>query len=89
MAIGQNLKRLRASLGMSQMGLAVGAGLSLSVVTQIEQGLNRDPRGSTLQGLARALGVTVDELLQETGEENAIPAEEDAAPRKKRIKKGS
>jgi transcriptional regulator with XRE-family HTH domain len=44
------------------MQLAVRAGLSLSVVSQIEQGSIPDPRVSTLLKLAAALGVTLDEL---------------------------
>ena len=86
MAIAENLKRLRAAAGMTQMAMAVAAGLSLSVVTQIEQGSNRDPRGSTLQALARVLGVTVDELLREPSEESAMPDEE-PAPKKRKGKK--
>ena len=63
--IGLNLKRLRLAAGMTQQGLAVAAGLSLSIVAQIEQGVNADPRGSTLGALAGALQTTVDDLLRE------------------------
>jgi transcriptional regulator with XRE-family HTH domain len=34
----------------------------VSLVTQIEQGRTSDPRLSTLRALAKALGVTLDEL---------------------------
>jgi transcriptional regulator with XRE-family HTH domain len=47
------------------------AGLSISVVTQLEQGLKGDPRLSTAAALARALGVTVDDLL--AGQDEAPP----------------
>jgi transcriptional regulator with XRE-family HTH domain len=62
--IGLNVKRLREAAGMTQQALATAAGLSLSIVAQIEQGKNADPRGSTLMALANALGATVDELLR-------------------------
>jgi transcriptional regulator with XRE-family HTH domain len=66
--IGENVKRLRAAAGLTQQGLAVAAGLSVSHVSQIEQGTNQDPRGSTLRALARTLGTTIDALLAEPDE---------------------
>ena len=81
--IGQNVKRLRVAAGLTQMGLATSAGLNLSIVAQIEQGANADPRGSTLMVLARALGVTVDELLTTPDE-----AEEGKRPKAEPAKKG-
>ncbi len=60
--IGQRVKQLRSGAGLTQQGLAVAAGLSVSVVSQIEQGTNEDPRLSTLVALARALGVSLDNL---------------------------
>jgi transcriptional regulator with XRE-family HTH domain len=48
---------------MTQQAVAVAAGLSVSAVVQLESGTNKDPRMSTLKGIAAALGVTVDELL--------------------------
>jgi transcriptional regulator with XRE-family HTH domain len=61
--LGRRVKQLRNSAGMSQQALAVAAGLSISVVTQLEQGTKADPRISTAAALAAALGVTVDVLL--------------------------
>ena len=71
--IGLNVKRLRTATEMTQQQLAVAAGLSVSIVSQIEQGTNADPRGSTLRALARALKTTVDELLREPDAEDAAP----------------
>jgi transcriptional regulator with XRE-family HTH domain len=48
---------------MSQQSLAVSAGLSVSIVSQIEQGRRADPRLSTIEALATALGVGLDELV--------------------------
>jgi transcriptional regulator with XRE-family HTH domain len=63
-AVGENLKRLRKAAEMTQQQVAMAAGLSISIVSQIEQGSNQDPRGSTLQALALALNTTVDALLR-------------------------
>ena len=61
--ISRRLKELRATAGMSQQSLAVAAGLSVSLVSQIERGSRSDPRISTTAALAKALGVTLDELV--------------------------
>jgi transcriptional regulator with XRE-family HTH domain len=66
-AIGQRVRQLREAAGMSQQALAVAAGLSMSVVAQLEQGQREDPRISTVAALARALGVTVDAILSGAG----------------------
>jgi transcriptional regulator with XRE-family HTH domain len=66
--IGQTLRRLRLAAGMTQFALANAAGLSLSAITQLEQGTNNDPRTGTVRALARALGCTVDELVNAEGE---------------------
>jgi transcriptional regulator with XRE-family HTH domain len=64
MPIGDQLKELRKAAGLSQMELARASGLSLSVITQLEQGRATDPKLSTLKALAKALGCTLDELGQ-------------------------
>lgn len=60
--LASRVKRLREAAGLSQMGLAVKAGLSLSMIAQVEQGQKVDPRVSTLRAIAEALGATLDEL---------------------------
>jgi transcriptional regulator with XRE-family HTH domain len=62
MPVGDRLKQLRTEADMTQQALATAAGLSISVVTQIERGVNADPRLSTLKALAKALGCTMNEL---------------------------
>src|SRR5262245_3867994 len=62
MPIGNRVKELRVKRGMTQLELAKVTGLSLSIITQLEQGLTADPKMSTLKALAKALGVTMDEL---------------------------
>lgn len=68
--LSKRLKELREREGekMTQQELATAAGLSLSVVAQIEQGKIPDPRLSTLRALAKALNVPVLVLI---GEEEA------------------
>ena len=48
---------------MSQAALAEASGLSLRTVTNYEYGKVRDPRLSTLAALAKALDITIDELV--------------------------
>jgi transcriptional regulator with XRE-family HTH domain len=65
--LAHRLRQLRDAASLSQQALATVAGLSISVVTQLEQGTKRDPRVSTVASLADALGVTVDELIRGHG----------------------
>lgn len=59
--LGPRLRATRRAAGLSQQQLADRAGLSVSAVSKAEQGLT-DPRGPTLEALARALGVTEADL---------------------------
>jgi transcriptional regulator with XRE-family HTH domain len=65
--IALRLKELREIAGMSQQSLAVSAGVSVSLVSQIERGSRVDPRMSTITALATALGVSLDELVARNG----------------------
>jgi transcriptional regulator with XRE-family HTH domain len=60
--MGKTLKTLRTKKKLSQAALAQRAGLSREYVNKIEAG-RYDPPLSTLNTLAKALGVTVTELL--------------------------
>lgn len=62
--IPQNIRRVRASRGLSQQNVADQAGLSRNAYRSIETGQS-EPRVSSLQGIARALGVSLQELLVE------------------------
>jgi transcriptional regulator with XRE-family HTH domain len=70
MPMKDRLKSLRKAKGMTQLDVAKASGLSLSIITQIEQGLTSDPKLSTLNALARALGVSLDELAKDEGQES-------------------
>ena len=62
-SIADNLKRLRKSKGWSQHKLSNEAGLSLTSITKLEQGVTTDPVISTIVKIANALGISLDELV--------------------------
>lgn len=62
--VGQNIKRLRLQVGMSQTGLAKGANVTLQQMQKYERGLNR-VAASRLAGIAKTLGVPTSALLDE------------------------
>lgn len=91
---GQRIAQIRAERGFNQSQLARLTGFTPAFISQIEGG-NRLKRSSwvTLQKLANALGVTVDDLLPpaesdvtdrntftEDGEDNGRVADGDALP---------
>ena len=61
--IASRLKTLRQAAGLSQQDLATKAGLSVSVVSQIEQDKKPDPFVSTVQAPVAALQVDYAALL--------------------------
>src|ERR1019366_5672031 len=67
-------KKLREKAGISQQEVATEAGLSWSLIAQIEQGKKNDVRVSTLLGLARALGVDAGVLLAAFAEASEVAA---------------
>lgn len=62
--IGKNIKRLRQGKGISQDKLSKFADLSLNTVVKIELDTNPNPTIETLQKIAKALVVSVDDLLK-------------------------
>lgn len=56
MAIGHEVRTLRKKLGITGADLASATGISLGMLSKIENG-NTSPSLTTLQGLAQALGV--------------------------------
>ena len=61
--MGAKVRRLRQAKGISQADLAKRAGLTRVYVTRLEAG-RQDPSLSTINALARPLGVPVTELLK-------------------------
>lgn len=58
-----SLKQLRESKGLSQNALAKQAGISQSVLSDIEAGNTIAPRMDTLQMLAKALGEDIGTVI--------------------------
>jgi transcriptional regulator with XRE-family HTH domain len=63
--LADNLKWYRAKIGLSQDQLARKAGITYSTLTKLESGVNQNPKVKTLQQLAKALDVTLDDLMKE------------------------
>lgn len=61
--LGNNFKRIRTEKSLSQVDIARQLDVSRGFVSNIESG-KRNPTLSTLTRLAKALGVSTDELLK-------------------------
>ena len=61
--LSKNVKRFRLEKGLSQEKLAQKAGVTYSILTKIECGYNTNPKVMNLVKLAKALGVTVTDLI--------------------------
>jgi len=62
--IGKNIKRFRQEKGLSQDKLSKLADLSLNTVVKIELDDSSNPTIETVQRIAKALEVSVDDLLK-------------------------
>ena len=62
--IGKNIKRYRQEKGLSQDKLSKLADLSLNTVVKIELDDSPNPTIETIQRIAKALDVSVDDLLK-------------------------
>jgi transcriptional regulator with XRE-family HTH domain len=68
MKTGEKVKRLRRGNGLTQVELSKASGVSQGTIAQIEQGEVAQPRPSTITKLAKALGVSGMDLLDDVGE---------------------
>jgi transcriptional regulator with XRE-family HTH domain len=66
--LGHRVRSARTRLRWTREELAVRAGVSWSAIAQIESGRRRNVRPDTLSALARALGVTIDYLVNGSSE---------------------
>jgi transcriptional regulator with XRE-family HTH domain len=62
--IGENIKRYRNKLGISQDALSKKADLAFHTIAKIEAGATPNPTIETVKKIADALGVSVDDLIQ-------------------------
>ena len=62
--IGKNIKKFRQDKGLSQDKLSKLADLSLNTVVKIELEESPNPTIETIQKIAKALEVSVDDLLK-------------------------
>lgn len=62
--LSKNLKKLREQKGLSQDRLAKLADVANNTIIKIEQGENINPTLETLKKVAKALEVSVDELIK-------------------------
>jgi transcriptional regulator with XRE-family HTH domain len=63
--LAENIKRYRTKMGLSQDQLARKARITYSTLTKLESGVNQNPKVKTLQQLAAALEVTLNDLMRE------------------------
>lgn len=81
--IGWHLRRLRVEQGLSQERLALGAAIDRAYVGRIERG-SENVTISTLEALAKALGVSVATLLTEPEPGAPTPAPLKSGRKRKR-----
>ena len=62
--LAQNIKKLRNQRKLSQEELAKKAGVTYSTLIKLESGVNKNPTIKTIQQIAAALDVTLDELTR-------------------------
>ena len=60
----KNLRKLREQKGLSQDRLAKLADIANNTIIKIEQGENQNPTLDTLKKLAKALAISVDDLIK-------------------------
>lgn len=61
--IADNVRKARKKAGLSQDKLAREADVAYNTVVKIESGENKNPTIETLRGIAKALNVSVDDLI--------------------------
>jgi transcriptional regulator with XRE-family HTH domain len=78
--IGKKIRSLRTEAGLSVRGLARNAGVSPSLVSQIENG-RVQPSVGTLYSLANSLGINVDKLFNDDAQRTSETPVERGIPR--------
>jgi len=61
--LGENMKKIRLAKGMTQGDICRALDVDRAYISNVESG-NKNPTLSTITKLAKALGVSIDELLK-------------------------
>jgi len=61
--IGKNIKRIRNKLGLTQDDLSKKADIKYTTLTKVESGVVNKPSVQTMAKIAKALRVSIEELL--------------------------
>ena len=62
--ISENIKKARAKLGLTQDDLAKKADIKYTTLTKVESGAVNKPSVQTMDKIARALGVSIEDLIE-------------------------
>ena len=62
--IGENIKEYRNKLGLTQENFAQKSGVKYTTLTKIESGVIKTPSVVIVGKIAKALGVSIEELLK-------------------------
>lgn len=62
--IGENLKKYRGKLGLSQEDFAKKSGVKYTTLTKIESNVIKKPSVLIMAKLAKALGVSIEDLIK-------------------------
>jgi transcriptional regulator with XRE-family HTH domain len=62
--IGENIQKARANLGLTQDDLAKKADAKYSTLAKVESGVVNKPSVQTMAKIAKALSVSIEELLK-------------------------
>jgi transcriptional regulator with XRE-family HTH domain len=62
--IGENIKKRRTKLGLSQEDFAQKSGVKYTTLTKIETGVIKTPSVVIMAKIAKALGVSIEELIK-------------------------
>jgi len=62
--IGNNIKKYRAKLGLTQEGLVKKSGVKYTTLSKIESGASKKPTVQIIAKIAKALNVSIEDLLK-------------------------
>jgi len=62
--ISNNIKKYRSKLGLTQEGLVKKSGVKYTTLSKIESGVVKKPTVQIMAKLAKALGVSIEELIK-------------------------